>query len=554
MHLRCLALISFAAAVPLAAQQSPRAWKGKLPPELPYKVEFDFPFKFEMDGFKPGQFDFDFPFTFEMDGFKPGEFDFDVPFKYELDAMRGPDFELDPGFKLEPGFPLERLGPRGQGWLHRVPQQGTPEDSAYRAARNVLSRYEYRRASELLGSFVTKYPKSRYSPAAMYWRAFALYRVGTPQELALALRVLDEQRQQYPEAVEDPDVSGLTTRVLGALAGRGDADATRRLQQQTQQGVQSCDKEDMEVRAEALSALVQSDPASAAPVLRRILARRDECSAPLRRRAVYLLGREGVGGTPEDLVEVAKNDPDGSVRSDALSRLAQMPGDGPIRQLDLLLVGSSDERTQRAALAALRRSDHPDAQRILRRAVEREDLNENVRAEAIRSLGRRQPSGVVFAERPGSAKYYRQNQPTLTAEEVTLLRGIYDKSTSRTVRSAILESIARGGGAAGDQWLTSIVRDQNQELRHRSAALGRLRRSDVPIEELSKLYDALSERELRSELIRILGQREEPAATDKLFEIAKTGTDPVIRRSAINALSRKKDPRTTKLLLDMVER
>ena len=51
-----------------------------------------------------------------------------------------------------------------------------------------------------------------------------------------------------------------------------------------------------------------------------------------------------------------------------------------------------------------------------------------------------------------------------------------------------------------------------------------------------------------------LANREEPAATDKLIEIARSGTDPVIRRQAISALARKKDPRTTKLLLDLVEK
>jgi HEAT repeat protein len=137
---------------------------------------------------------------------------------------------------------------------------------------------------------------------------------------------------------------------------------------------------------------------------------------------------------------------------------------------------------------------------------------------------------------------------------MTLLRGLYERTTSRVIRSAILETMASASGPEGDAWLASIVRDQNQELRYRSAALGRLRRSDVALEELTRLYDTLSERELRGELIRILGQRSEPAATDKLIDIAKTGTDPVIRRAAISALSKKDDPRTTKLLLELVEK
>jgi HEAT repeat protein len=138
-----------------------------------------------------------------------------------------------------------------------------------------------------------------------------------------------------------------------------------------------------------LSALVQADPAGATPVIRRTLARRDECSVPLRRRAVYLLGREGVGGTPEDMIGVAKDDPDASVRADALSRLAQMPGDPPVRMLEQLLAPSADERTQRAVIYALRNSSSTEATRILRATIEREDLAESARAEAVRTLGRR---------------------------------------------------------------------------------------------------------------------------------------------------------------------
>lgn len=439
----------------------------------------------------------------------------------------------------------------------RLPQARTPEDSAYRQAREVLNRGEYRRAAQLLAAFAEKYPRSRHVQAATYYRAFALYRVGTDAELRQALGLLDQQRQQHPDVAEDPEVTALTTRVIGALAVRGDADAANRVRQRAAQGVTTCDREDMEVRAEALAALVQSDPSGAAAVLRRTLARRDECSAPLRRRAVYLLGREGVGGTPADMMEAARNDPDPSVRADALSRLAQMPGDEPVRMLDQLLVGGSEERVQRTALQALRRSEHPDAARIIRRAIERDDLSENVRAEAIRSLARRnvlvvEPLTVTGAPRAVSVNTRRE--PTLAAEDVTTLRALYERSTSRAIKSAVLETISSAGGPAGEQWLASLVRNQNEELRYRTAALGRLRRSEVSLEELNRLYDALTERELRLELIRIFGSREEPAATDKLIEIARTGTEPNLRRAAISALSRKNDPRTQRLLLELIER
>ena len=55
--------------------------------------------------------------------------------------------------------------------------------------------------------------------------------------------------------------------------------------------------------------------------------------------------------------------------------------------------------------------------------------------------------------------------------------------------------------------------------------------------------------------IATLGTRREPEATDKLIAIAKTpGLAPELSRTAITALSRKEDPRTKALLLEIIRR
>jgi HEAT repeat protein len=68
------------------------------------------------------------------------------------------------------------------------------------------------------------------------------------------------------------------------------------------------------------------------------------------------------------------------------------------------------------------------------------------------------------------------------------------------------------------------------------------------------MYDAAADRPLREQLIRLYAERTEPEATDKLLDIARSGTDPDMRRYAISALSRKNDPRTKKLLLEIIDK
>jgi HEAT repeat protein len=489
--------------------------------------------------------------------------DLDVPFPMETPLAPEPlDFSFDEAPLIAAGEPLSSTFESvswGGGSADRVPAfaRRAPDDSLYRMAREALNRGEYHRAAELFTQFETANPSSQYVAASMYWRAFARYRAGREDDLRAAVKVLDEQRRRFPEAGDDADVRVLFTRVMGALAARGDTDAVRRLRQGADQGDKPCDREEIEVRAEALSALAGTDPSSVSGVVKRVLADRDECTEPLRRRAVYLLGKAGDADAADALLDAAKNDPSARVRSDAITRLGQLPGDRQVGILTQLMASSNDEDTQMAVVDGLRRSEDPAAHGELRRIIEREDLSERVRVGAIRSLAR--GGWTPFAVAAGwsqnaSVVTRRREAPSLADDDATYLRGLYGRVQSRSVKLGIVQVMAEYGGDAGDSWLMGLARDPSEDARLRSAALSRLQRADVSVAELAKLYDTLTDRQLRSTMVQILGARSEPEATDKLLDIARHDTDPSIRRRAISALARKKDPRTTKLLLELVEK
>jgi HEAT repeat protein len=484
--------------------------------------------------------------------------DFELALPHEPLMPQLPELPFPSHALLAPLPPHEGLfgwsedAPRGQ--LGRMrPDQGTPEDSLFRAAREALSRGEYSRASTLFQSFEQRFPRSRVAPAALYWRAFSLYRSGASEELRMALAALKAQQERYPEAADDPDAATLRTRLYAALAARGDAQAAsllRAANAAANASGASCDREEMEVRAEALNALAQLNTPEVRPTLKRVLARRDECSATLRRRAVYILGRNGTDEATADLVEVAKSDPDPGVRSDAIMLIARSPGATTVKVLEQLFNESSDPRTREAALSALRSTGGPEAKRALRAIIEKGDLPERTRAEAIQQLAASSASeekltmsGQRAARRSGGDE-----------EDAAFLRGLYGKTDSRQIKSAILNAVSRIGGPTNDQWLLSIAKNREEDTSLRREALSRIKTSTLSIEELGKLFDALPERELRYAVVNQLASRDDPAAVDKLIEIAKSGTDPQVRRQAIAALARKNDPRTTKLLLDLVEK
>jgi HEAT repeat protein len=466
--------------------------------------------------------------------------------RFEIDDMKIdlPTFELDLKFDTDDQFRLldefswkakERVHAGRESFATRPREAWAPQDQAdslYRAGREALNRYEYRRAAQIFRQLRDRYPRSEYAGDAAYWEAFSLYRVGTIDDLRSGLRVLESQNNRYSRAEIQADAGALAARIRGALAVRGDQNAAAAVRLAAQANGQPCDQEDIAVRVEALSALSQMDGETVVPILRRVLARRDECSAQLRRRALSILGRRGDTAAVATFVLVAKNDPDPSVRGEAINYLARQPGERVVDALEDLLRTSNDERVQRSAVRALSSHESPRARRSLRALIERSDVPEQLRREAIGSFERERSS----------------------AEDAAYIRSLYGRLESEKLRESVINAVGRLGGTDNEQWLANLVKNANEPMQLRAAALNRLGRTTLPIAEFSKMYDAATERGIREQVMNVLAYRKEPEATDKLIDIARTGTDPQLRRLAINYLTRKNDPRTQKLLLEILDK
>jgi len=421
-----------------------------------------------------------------------------------------------------------------EAWL-----QGDPADSLYNAAREALNRGEYRRAADLFAQVTRRYPNSGFAPTSGYWEAFSRYRIGTTEELRLASQALDAATTRYSQISREADVPGLRTRIDGVLASRGDPDAERRLRARARgtssggsdNGDAPCDKEDIQVRAEALSALAQMDPNGALPTLRRVLDRSDECSVQLRRSAAMMLARRADSASARLLANVAQNDASLDVRVEAIQWLPRMPGTMGLNALEDILRNSDEERVQRAAVGALMSSDNPRARSAVRAILERRDASERLRMEAL-------------------SRYDRERS---TSDDAAFLKSLYARTDSERIKEAIINAIARIG--SNDEFLMGIVRNEGEPYSMRAAALNRLSRSGtLSISDLSKLYDAADARSMREQIINALSNRKENEATDKLVDIAKNSTDYNARRMAIAALTRRNDPRARDLLKELIEK
>jgi len=405
-----------------------------------------------------------------------------------------------------------------------------PADSLYRVARDLLNRSQYRSAAETFRLISQRYPSSGYSPDVMYFEAYSLYRIGGQNELRAALQVLDRQKTRYPNAkIPDP---GLLTRIQGELANGGDARAAQYVAAAASRQGQNCNRDDMAVRLEALNALSRMNIDSTTPILRRVLARRDECSISLRRQAITLMAKNYDAATTDILIDVLKNDPSPEVRRAAVSWLGEVPSERGAAALDEILRSPKDEDLQPSALRALASSRNPRAAQALRAVIERKDVSENLRREAMSTLAR--------TDSAGTGAY---------------LRALYPRLESRRMKEQALTQIARLRGEDNQKWMLAFVRDTTEPVELRRAALSTLTRSSATtVSEVAALFKSVPELELKQAIVSSLASRKEDEAVDALIAIYRASTDPKIHVQIINVLSRREDPRTQKLLIEILSK
>ena len=401
--------------------------------------------------------------------------------------------------------------------------EADPADSLYRAGKRALNNRDYETAARIFDRIATSYPKSEYAPDALYWKGFALYRNG---DLDDAVAALELQGRKYPGAATRSDASALLIQLKGQLAMRGDSTARRDVDRAAGASARSC--ADIDTQVAALDALQQMDSERVLPLLRKVMARRDECSLPLRKNALFILAQKGGADREKMLLDVAKNDPNSSVRSDAVFHLSQGKSDATLNALEDLLLHSDEKTVRSNALFALAQQKSDRARRIIRDFALSDDAPVALRNDAIFQLA-------------------QGNNPA----DVEWLATAYTKVTDAGVRKNIMFHIASRQGPETTKWLTSVVADPKEAMDMRKDALFHLATRKGTTEDLIAVYDRLAP-PMRKEMLFHISNRHDAASLDKLISIAKSDPTPEIRKDALFYVGQSKDPKALKALEDIV--
>jgi len=442
------------------------------------------------------------------------------------------------------------------------PQQSQADvaDSLYRAARQALNSSQYSRAAELFSSIRDRYPRSTYVPNTYYWQAFALYRDGSDDELRAAREALRTQASRFPKATTRRDAEALLRRLQGALARLGDSDAAESVTAEAESVAppvppiaatppigpgpaiaggpgrhyrlhnESCDDED-DIRIAAVNALLQMDADRAVPILKSILARRDTGSTCLRRKAVFLVSQKHSSETSAILLSAVRSDPDQEVREQGVFWLSQVPGDETVAALDSILRDPrTDPEIQDKAIFALSQHNSSRSGAILRAYAERRDAPEEMREKAIFWLGQRH-----------------------SPENADFLKSLFQKVENDDLKDKIIFSLSQMGGSDNYRWLMDIALNPKEDIEIRKKALFWAGQGhNVDMGDLVKLYDSMSDREMKEQLIFVYSQRREEAALDKLFQIGKNDPDRELRKKAIFWIGQSRSPRAAQYLQELI--
>lgn len=284
------------------------------------------------------------------------------------------------------------------------------------------------------------------------------------------------------------------------------------------------------MKVAALNALQQMDAARARPVLRKLLARRDQGSACLRRKAVFLVAQQDEPGTEDILLESVRADPDPEVRRQAVFWLSQVGTERAVGALDSILRFSNDPEIQDKAVFALSQHGSAKAQQALRTYAERPEVPEGMKEKAIFWIG--------------------QNE---TPENAAFLRSLYARLKSQDLKKKVLFSLSQMGGEENGRWLLGIARDTGQGIEMRKQALFWAGQGGVSIGELTKLYGNVGDQQMREQLIFVYSQRDERQALDQLIDIAKRDPNPDLRKRALFWLGQSDDSLAVRALQDIIE-
>lgn len=390
--------------------------------------------------------------------------------------------------------PVQPFGPQAVD-ARAVDEEGRGrEDERYEEGTDALDEGAWDRAAAAFRSVADM--KGRRADAALYWLAYARSRQGQRRE---ALGIIDDLRHSHPRSRWLKEAKALELEI----------------RQQSGQPARPESLVDEDLKLMALNGLLNTDPEQAIPLLEKFL--KGQQSGKLQEQALFVLCQSGSPRAREIVMRIARGESNPGLQRKAIQSLGIFGGQESGQALAAIYSGSADPEVKKAVLEAFMVADEKG--RVLEAA--RREADPQLRAHAMHMLGAMGAQDELWA--------------------------MYQAETSRDAKKALLQSL----GVSGAVGRVLEAARSEKDIEVRLDAIETLGPFGGPPAALVEIYRANGDRRVREAALQALFVQGD---AKPLIEIARTETNPELKKKAVAHLATMRSKEATDFLLELLDK
>jgi HEAT repeat protein len=370
------------------------------------------------------------------------------------------------------------------------------EDRNYERGKAAIDARRWDRAVEAFGNSVAE--NGANADGALYWKAYALNKLGRREE---TLTALGQLHSSYPSSRWLDDARALELEV----------------RQDSGQKVNPNAEPDEDLKLMALNGIMNNDPERAIPMLEKFL--QGNQPPNLKERALFVLSQSDSPKGRQILAQIARGGSNPDLQMKAIHYLGIMGSKENRQVLSDVYASSNDSNVKRAVLHSFMVSG--DREHLLQAA--KSEKNPDLRMEAIHQLG---ISG-------GQSELWT----------------LYQAEPSIDVKESILHSMFIGGNSAN---LIDVARHE-KDIRLRKAAIHSLglMGGDNTGSALASMYASESDAGIRAEIVNALFIQ---GNAKGLVELARKESNPELKKAIVGKLAVMGNRDATEYLMEILNK
>ncbi len=388
----------------------------------------------------------------------------------------------------------ERERDRAEAARERRQDESERVEDLYEQAMELIDEEDWSEALRPLNKLMSLNTRL---DAALYWTG---YSYGKMNRTASALSTLARLQKEFPASRWAKEAKALEMEV------RGKSGQVPRPDQE----------DDLDLKLMAVSALAQSDPQEAMPMLSKILTS-SSASRKVRERSLFVLAQMGTDQAGNAIAEVAKGNTSPELQRQAIKYLGVFGGPGNRKILGEVYTTTSDNSLRREILKSFMVSG--DKVRVLSAAKTEKDPA--LRNEAVRLLGVMGGSSELSQMYPGAVS---------TDEKKAILHALF-------LSGAIEPMATAARGEKDKEARLSAVRN-----------LGLMGRNSEKF--LLEMYRSETDFEVKKEVLNAFFLQ---GNSTRLVEIARTEKDAQLKKEAVHWLSLMNSKESRAYMLELLK-